>query len=41
LLVVFTMVLTALSALGVSPAIVGRIQGVAAVIVSFLAASPA
>jgi len=36
LLVVFTMVLTALSALGVSPAIVGRIQGVAAVIVSFL-----
>src|SRR6266550_1499120 len=36
LLVVFTMVLTALSALGVSPAIVGRIQGVAAVIISLL-----
>ena len=36
LLVVFTMVLTALTALGVSPAIVGRIQGVAAVIISLL-----
>lgn len=36
LLVVFTMVLTTLTALGVSPAIVGRIQGVVAVIVSLL-----
>jgi len=36
LLVVFTMVLTALTALDVAPAIVGRIQGVVAVIVALL-----
>lgn len=35
-LVLLTLVITALTAIGVSPRIVGRIQGIAAVIVSFL-----